>query len=330
MRNKVLIGYDKSIPGILEAFSPRFHLMPFSAINELPLDSIEGLICRSVSKINQSTLNKQKKIKWVATATSGLCHIDTKYLQKNNISLFDAKGGNSQSVAEYVLSTLAYALLEKKLKLKTIGIVGVGYVGQKVKQILEPLGFKLLLSDPFRKDENHFNHQPLEALSQCDAITLHTPYTKNGPYPTHHLIDEKFLSTLKKNTLIINTARGQCLDENALLANNSLQYCLDVYQDEPNINPKIIDKALICTPHIAGHAINAKLRMTKIIQQKIYNFYQLPLSTTSEKKQDAPPPLNDFLKAYSPLTETLLLKKSPTEHTFKKVRKAHHRFELCA
>jgi len=142
-----------------------------------------------------------KSLKFVATATSGLNHIDLGYLERNNIGFAHAKGSNARSVAEYVLSSL-FVLADQhdfKFKDKTVGIIGCGEVGSRVIELLEILGVKTIINDPPLKDALENNEQEnnsgasekycdLQELLSADIITLHVPLTSDGPYPTQNLL----------------------------------------------------------------------------------------------------------------------------------------------
>ena len=208
------------------------------------------------------------------SATSGIDHIDTKYLKKNNIIFVHAPGSNARSVAEYVLSSL-FAIAEYEnfdISKKTVGIIGYGQVGSKVKYFLESVGTKCLLNDPpLAEQESTESYQELEQILKADIITLHVPLTTGGQYPTSQLINESFLDKLKPNVILINTSRGEVVDESALLSfkatNPDATLILDVWCNEPEININLLKQCFIGTPHIAGYSYDGKLRQLKFLQK---------------------------------------------------------------
>lgn len=93
---------------------------------------------------------------------------------------------------------------------KTVGIIGAGQVGSYLAKCLQGIGIKVLINDPpaqAKGDAREFTD--LETLlEQCDVISMHTPITKDGEYPTHHIINEARLNNLRGDQILINAARG--------------------------------------------------------------------------------------------------------------------------
>lgn len=316
---------DASLPNLEILFPRPFILKKYNNINNqgeiIKLGDI--LICRSTLKIDKNLL-LNTNIKCVASATSGVCHIDENYLLEKNIKLFDAKGANSTSVKDYVIATLALLKLKGKIKGDKVGIIGLGHIGEKVKQQLQQLKFRIISYDPYK-----FTNTTMDDLIQSDIICVHANLHEHPPYPSKNLLNDLFLKKLKKNTIIINTARGGIVNEQDLLSCKSLIYCTDVYSNEPHINKNIINFSETCTPHIAGHSVEGKQNTVKLISQKIHKYYnllpplasfysdtilQLPISSWSEQ----------VLRLYNPEKETMLLKKSADiSQTFKDLRKLH-------
>ena len=154
----------------------------------------DALLVRSITKVNSELLDGSS-VKFVATATIGIDHIDTEYLRKNNIGFASAPGSNANSVAEYIVCGLLN--IEKKyskpLAGSSIGIIGVGNVGSKVAAKCQALGMEVVLNDPpLARQTGEEKYRPLEELYDCDFITLHTPLTKTGTDKTYD-IRESFL-----------------------------------------------------------------------------------------------------------------------------------------
>jgi erythronate-4-phosphate dehydrogenase len=126
------------------------------------------------------------------------------------------------------------------------------------------------LYDPPREDGGEDDDfVSLDAVCDCDVLTLHVPLVDAGPYPTRRLVDELFLARLRECRLFINTSRGNVVDEWALKAwldaHSKVSCVLDVWQNEPAIDPDTLERSTIGTPHIAGYSIDAKLRGTQMI-----------------------------------------------------------------
>lgn len=293
---------DQQIPNVTQAFSG-FADVTLCHGRDITADRIEDadvLLVRSITAVN-SDLLEGSQVKYVATATSGVDHIDLEYLQQNNIEFAHAKGSNAQSVAEYILSSL-FVLADQhdfKLKDKTIGVIGCGKVGSRVVDMLEIIGVRCIMNDPPLKDalgkDALGNDQSagerycdLEELLSADIITLHVPLTENGPYPTQELVDADFLVKLNDDVILINTARGGVIDELALKkhldSHTEMKIVLDVWEGEPDIDIDLLSRIEIGTPHIAGYSTDAKYRASEMVFHAICDFYKLDITWQSKTK----------------------------------------------
>ncbi len=247
----------------------------------------EILICRSTLKVNNNLLNTSNRLRIIATASSGVDHISQDCLLKNNIVLFDAHGSNAPAVADYVLSCLAYLKYENLLPQGQVGIIGYGAVGNAVHDYFRLLNYKVIVYDPLKAlHNNKFKSALVNELFNCQILCIHANLHDDLPYPSKNLINYDFLQQLSAGTVIINAARGGIVNEIDLIhycARNQLIYCTDVYQNEPDINPDVIKLSTICTPHIAGHSIEAKKLAVTMIVNKIYNYYNLSYKVKNDK-----------------------------------------------
>jgi erythronate-4-phosphate dehydrogenase len=242
------------------------------------------LLVRSVTKVNEALL-KNSKIKFVGSATSGIDHIDTNYLKKSSITFSHALGSNARSVAEYVLSSLLVIAEQHDFELteKTVGIIGCGQVGSRVKRFMDALGVKCLLNDPplASKTSNH-TYVELEEILQADIITLHVPFTIDGEFPTSKMMNKGVLDNLKPEVILVNTSRGEVIDEAALLAfkqeKPDATLILDVWCNEPQIDISLLQQAFIATPHIAGYSYDGKLKATEMLFDALNDYLQQKLS----------------------------------------------------
>ena len=283
------------------------------------------LICRSTIKITADML-QNTSIQLVASATSGLDHIDIQGLEKLKIPLFHAKGSNAHAVCDYITSTLAYLEIYQYTNAQKIMVIGYGSVGKMVTHRLKKLGFSVFNLDPYVQTPYPCT---LDAISEMDVICLHPSYHLTPPFSTHHLINDEQISRFKKDVCIINASRGEVVDEAAILHQDFHGiYCTDVYKNEPHINPKIVDKATLCTPHIAGHSIQSKWRMTSFIAHQIfqrYGFAEPAISAPLVSQTDAKEKNWQFqaLAQYNPDIETRALKMCPTSEQFIQLRQQH-------
>lgn len=279
---------DENIPGLKAAFSDDvvLRLMPGRDINKHDVLDSDVLLVRSVTPVNADLLDGSP-IKFVATATIGLDHIDLDYLKSSNIGFVYAPGSNAQSVVEYVLVAMAYWLQHNQRAFKdvTVGIVGVGRIGGLLHRYLKQMGVSCLLCDPPRQAQQpELPFYSLAEISQADIISFHVPLTDIGAWPTRHMITPAFLSTLNANQLLINSARGAVLDNQMALkymqhSNNTVNLILDVWEHEPDINAALLRQCLLATPHIAGYAIEGKWRATAMLCRALGDYFNVPVSS---------------------------------------------------
>ena len=145
---------DQNMPLVEEYFADLGSVTRFDGRNAKPeqIEDVDILLTRSVTKVNAELLQYAKKLKFVGTATIGIDHIDTELLDDKEIAFSSAPGCNAIAVAEYVISALyAYAQeTSTSLQGKTLGIVGVGNIGQCLREKLLGSGINLLLCDPIK------------------------------------------------------------------------------------------------------------------------------------------------------------------------------------
>jgi len=284
---------DENIPFAGECFSSVGEVTVLSG-RDIMAETVKDadiLLVRSATEVGERLLSGSR-LKFVGTATIGFEHIDTDYLAKAGISFASAPGSNANSVAEYVIAALLEIGNKYNLALegKSIGIIGVGNVGSRVAKKCEALGMRLFLNDPplqRRTGDKMYLH--LEELFDCDIVTLHTPLTFEGVDKTYHLADEKFFSSLKKGCIFINTARGGVVDTSSLkdaIDKGILKSTvLDVWENEPDIDCRLLEMVDIGTPHIAGYSLDGKVAGMIMIYKAACEYFKLPI----EKK------IEDFL-----------------------------------
>jgi erythronate-4-phosphate dehydrogenase len=324
---------DASLPGLDAAFPSPFKLTKYLHQDKIP-DLLAGqdiLLCRSTLKVD-AELIRNHSLQYVATASSGSDHLDHGYLRSKNIQAIDAKGCNAASVADYVLSCLAYLDKKQKILGQTTAVIGLGMVGSQVFERLKQLGFNVKCYDPPKAGrELDFKTCSIEEILDCDVICIHAELQKEGLHPSFNLINSQVLLSLKPNCIIINAARGGIVNEQHLLdCKLPLIYCTDVYSNEPNISGAIVERATLCTPHIAGHSLEAKYNAVNIVSHKLHCILGLPLPDYAEPTKPQPINLNldwqDFaLSIYNPIEETKKLKSAADlGKAFIKLRRMHN------
>ena len=274
---------DSQIPFVQEAFSNIGDVTLYEGreiTSQLLLDA-DILVVRSVTPVNEKLLGKSR-IRFVATATSGIDHVDTVFLERNGIGFISAHGSNAQSVVEYILSSLFVLASQNEFDpfKKSVGIVGCGKVGSRLMSIFKTIGIHCLVNDPPLKDNTGSDiYKKLSEIINLDIVTLHVPLTDQGLYPTKNLVDEKILSTMKKDAVLINTSRGQVICEKALkeyIANNKdFLVVIDVWENEPEIWLDLLKRVAIGTPHIAGYSIDAKIKATEMIFAEACRYFDI-------------------------------------------------------
>jgi erythronate-4-phosphate dehydrogenase len=280
------IVIDEKIPFIRGAFEPWADVVysPARAIDSDMVRDAQALIVRTRTKCN-SHLLEGSSVKIIASATIGYDHIDTEWLGKEGIRWISAPGCNSGSVMQYIVAALFHLSLKHTLDLSslTLGVVGVGNVGSKVVRAAKALGMNVLQNDPPRQRREGLNEfMPLKALlDESDILTLHVPLTMEGEDKTHYLINSDNLPRLKKNCFLINTSRGEVVDNTALrnaLSDNFLKGAvLDVWEGEPEADRRLISMAELATPHIAGYSVDGKANATIAVVREVSSLLDIPL-----------------------------------------------------
>jgi erythronate-4-phosphate dehydrogenase len=271
---------DKQIYKVEEAFADMGDVTAVSGgmISRELLSDADILLVRSVTQVNAALL-EGTPVKFVASASIGVDHVDVDFLRDNCIGFAHAPGSSADSVAEYV----AAALIEICAKSgrapgeTTLGIIGAGNVGGRVCALAGALGMEYLLNDPPKKAlTGSETYRPLEeVLERSDVVSLHVPLIEAGEGPTYHLVDGGFVSRMKQGAALINTSRGRVIDEKSFKAARSRlgMVALDVFEREPAINVETLNVADIATPHIAGYSLDGKLRGTDMIYHSASAFF---------------------------------------------------------
>ncbi len=271
---------DKQIYKVEEAFADMGAVTAVSGgmISRELLSDADILLVRSVTQVNAALL-EGTPVKFVASASIGVDHVDVGFLRENSIGFAHAPGSSADSVAEYVAAALVEICAKsgRALKGTTLGIVGVGNVGGRVCALAGALGMECVLNDPPKKAMTRSEvYRPLEeVLERSDIVSLHVPLIESGDGPTYHLVGGDFVSRMKQGAALINTSRGRVIDEENFKTVRSRlgMVALDVFEKEPAINVETLKLADIATPHIAGYSLDGKLRGTDMIYYSAAAFF---------------------------------------------------------
>jgi erythronate-4-phosphate dehydrogenase len=261
---------DENIPLVDEFFAGfgEIRRMPGRSINRAALENVDVLLVRSVTRVDRELL-EGSAVRFVGTCTIGTDHLDLDYFEQAGIAWASAPGCNARGVVDYVLGSLL-ALAEVRgevLARRRFGVVGAGEVGERLVEVLRGLGWDVRVCDPPRQGREAGDFVSLdEILAECDVVSLHTPLTLGGDWPTFHLFDQARLSRLRPGTWLINVSRGAVVDNAALrdllLQRPDMEAVLDVWEGEPQVDVALAGLCRIATPHIAGYSLDGKLRGT--------------------------------------------------------------------
>jgi len=291
---------DAGIPFGAEAFSGlgRVVRLPSPEIGPAALREADGLVVRTVTRVDARLL-AGSRVSFVGTATIGFDHVDRDLLASRGIAFASAPGCNAVAVAEYVVAALLEVATREGRPLagRTLGLIGVGHVGRQVAERAPALGLRVLRHDPPRaRAEGAAGFVSLaELLARSELVSLHVPLTRDGRDPTWRLVDGDFLDRLPRSAWLLNTSRGEVVDEEALLARLRGGLLggavLDVWAGEPQISPALVAAAAIATPHVAGYSLEGKVAATRQVHEAArVHFGGAPWDPTSLLPPPPPPP----------------------------------------
>ncbi len=232
--------------------------------------SVEGVVVRSMTRVGPAELAAMPRLRALATLSSGVDHLDLDALGARGVSVSTGLGGNAPAVAGWVdwaLRRCASVSGPQRFTGMRVVVVGVGAVGSAVAAHLRAAGAEVLAVDPPRqaRDPAFVGMSLAAALAtRPEALTLHVPLVRQGPWPTLGLLDAEAIDALR-GAIVLQASRGGVLNEPAALKARSTGWlqalALDVYCDEPRPNPALLAVADLATPHIAGHTVEGKLRV---------------------------------------------------------------------
>ena len=260
------------------------------------IGNFDIVIVRSRTKLTKDLIEKANKCKIIARVGVGLDNIDVDVARTKGIRVINAVEGTMNAVAELVLGLmlslareipradreirngnwLKKELMGTELSGKYLGIVGLGNIGKKLAKHAKALNMHIIgydvipIPDDFVREVGLIKTD-LETLpSSADYISFHVPLTND----THHLVNMQRLAKMKKTTYLINTSRGEIIDEealyNALKEGKIAGAALDVFEKEPATGNKLATLSnVICTPHIGAQTKEAQTLAANVIAEKI-------------------------------------------------------------
>lgn len=258
----------------------------------------DALIVRNQTRVDESLLMHASKLKVIGRLGVGLDNIDLQAATERNIAVVYAKNANAVSVAEYVIHALLTVIrpLEQagqsvrqgkwergrftggELYGKTLGLIGLGEIARRVAVRAKAFGMRVLGTDPFVIPYDYpvteLGIQLVsldQLLGQADFVSVHVPLTAQ----TRRLIDAQALSRMKPHAWLINTSRGEIIDEHALdlaLRERVIQGAvLDVLSQEPPPadHPLLHHPDVLMTPHIAGLTQESQTRISVLVAEEV-------------------------------------------------------------
>jgi len=260
---------------------------------------VDALLSLLTDKIDEEIFEAAgPQLKIVANYATGYDNIDLEAAKKYGVLVTNTPRLPAESVAEHTIALmLAIAkriveadkfvregkykgwsptlFLGTELKDKTLGIIGLGQIGQRVAKKAVGLEMKVLYYDIKRNQDLEEKYGLIfkeidEILPEADFVSLHTPLLKS----TYHLIDKRRLELMKPTAYLINTARGAVIDEAALVehlkAGKIQGAALDVYENEPLLTPGLADlENVVLTPHIASATHRVREGMARLAAENI-------------------------------------------------------------
>ena len=243
----------------------------------------EIVVIRSATKLTKEVLDNAEKLKIIARCGVGVDNVDLEFAKSKNIFVTNSPSANLISVVELTVALIISA--SRKLSLadshlkngqwnrseflgyelygKTLGIVGFGKAGRLVAERMKSFGMSIVFYDPYVMDWNG-SEESLDLddlLRTADVVSIHVIKTKD----TENLLSKDKLDLLKQNSIIVNTSRGEVLDEDYLIelleSDKIFGAGLDVYSNEPpeNVN-RYNGLNLVTTPHIGASTNEAQLK----------------------------------------------------------------------
>jgi D-3-phosphoglycerate dehydrogenase len=260
------------------------------------IGNFDIVVVRSRTKITKEMIDRASKCKIIARVGVGLDNIDVGAAKTKEIRVINAVEGAMNAVAELVLGLmlslareipradreirngkwLKKELMGTELSGKYLGIVGLGNIGKKLAKHAKALNMNIIgydvipIPEDFSREVGLIKADIDTLVSSADYISFHVPFTES----THHLVNSHLLAKMKKNVYLINTSRGEIIDENALydaLKEGKIAgAALDVFESEPATGNKLASLPnVICTPHIGAQTKEAQALAANVIAEKI-------------------------------------------------------------
>ena len=258
-------------------------------ISELLSDSVVGLLA-GVEPLTAQVISKAKNLRVISRCGVGLDNVDQAAARDRDIVVMSTPDAPVDAVVEMTIGLILATLRQipeadrqvredgwprlkgRLLKAQTVGILGLGRIGSKVARICSSFGARVIANDPILENApSDVEFADLRTLlSQSDIVSLHIPYNEE----THHLINKESLAAMKPGAVLINTARGNLVEEGELVkALRSGQLWgagLDVFEAEPYSGELRNLPRVVLTPHLASSAVESRREMELEAAHNLY------------------------------------------------------------
>jgi (S)-sulfolactate dehydrogenase len=277
-------------------YDPRLADSPDELLSLMP--GADALIVRNRTRVDEGVLDAGRQLRVVGRLGVGLDNIDVDACALRNVEVRPATGANADSVAEYVIAAtlmlirgvfLSTSLVGAgewprvsmtglEVRGRTMGLVGLGDIAQRVAKLARSMGMHVIAYDPFLAQDHPAwalvaRGRLDEVLAAGDALSIHVPLTPD----TRGMLDAVAIEQMKRTAVVINTSRGGIVDENALvdaLQSGTLRgAALDVFAVEP-VNAESGSRFegvpnLVLTPHIAGITEESNERVSMMVAAEV-------------------------------------------------------------
>ena len=268
------------------------------------ISEYDGLAIRTKFQVDKEIIDAAINLKFIARAGAGLDNIDEEYASKRQIKCINAPEGNRDAVAEHALAMLLALAVNLRngdqevrngvwdregnrgweLKGKTVALIGYGNTGQAMARKLSGFEVEVIAFDKYKVDygDNFVKAMSMEQIVKyADVLSFHIPLTRE----TRKMVDAEYLYHFKKPIFLLNTARGEIVDTQAVLGGiktgSIMGAGLDVLEtekfpllsqqpwfDELKSNPKVI-----LSPHVAGWTIDSYRKISEVLAEKLKNLH---------------------------------------------------------
>jgi glyoxylate reductase len=301
-----------AVPGTVVEVPTHGHV----AIDSLELGDADALVCLLLDRIDGALLARAPRVRVVANCAVGYDNVDVAAATAAGVCVTNTPDVLTEATAELAFALLMAAarrlgegerlvrsgawtgwaldqLIGQGLLGKTLGIIGFGRIGQALARRALGFGMRVIYADP---REVALAPGPPERMSidevfaAADAVSLHCPLVPE----TRHLVDARRLSLMKPSAILVNTARGGCVDDaalaDALTQGRLFGAALDVYNGEPAIDPRLVAcPRLVLAPHIGSATIEARTAMAQLCADAVISVLQGHLPRNLVNNTVSPP-----------------------------------------